>query len=72
MFEILQMTDKGLVSKKIAPQSHFTKVAREAFRHFEGVPYTGFRAVSGLDIRSYKTWNQYAEAVWAKATKSKG
>lgn len=69
MFEILHITDKGLVSRKIATQSCFTDDIKHAFRQFNGIPLTGFRIVTGIDIRSYNTWNEYAEAVWQKTNK---
>lgn len=66
MFQVLAVTNKGKVSKGIAPQWAFTTDVREAFRKFT-VPFAKFRAVPGVDKGMCKTWNEYAEAVWAAA-----
>lgn len=69
MFEVFTITDKGLVSRAIAPQSHFTDDVQEAFRHFQDVPFAGFKSVKGVDVTKYRTWNEYAEGVWTEANK---
>lgn len=71
MFQILHITDKGLVNKRIAFQYCFTNDVREAFRKFEGCFYASTRSVSGLKSKDYKTWNEYAEAVWIQGNTKK-
>lgn len=67
MFEVNQITNKGLVSKAFAPQIAITDDIHQAFKRFT-VPAAGFKAVPGVDKSLFKTWNEFIQGVWAKAT----
>lgn len=66
MFEVRQITNKGLVSKKFDPQVAFTDDIHEAFQNFT-VPFSGFRTVPRIDKYKFRSWNEYIQGVWAAA-----